>query len=82
MEVKRNADAAIAGGANQSLPAPGADRVKCLRRKVSESVAVVLQLSSVGDVGTKPALPDMGTDWVVTVILKKALDQNLMIQVL
>ena len=71
-------DAAAAGF---KLPPPGPERLEYLRVKISECVASVLQLPSVEDVDAKAALADMGMDSVMTVALRRQLQQGLKVKV-
>lgn len=78
------ADAAVAeGGAPvaDSLPENGPKRMEYLTNKISKCVAGVLQLPSVEDVDPKAALADMGMDSVMTVALRRGLQQGLKVKV-
>jgi len=65
----------------ETVPAPGPERIAYLVSKIAECVAVVLQLPSVSDVDPKVALPELGMDSVMTVALRKRLQSSLGVKV-
>lgn len=78
---------AAASGANASastsekMPAPGPERNAVLTARISECVASVLQLPGVEDVDPKAALSELGMDSVMTVALRRQLQQALKVKV-
>ena len=73
--------AATSSTAGDKLPPAGPERNEYLTVKISECVASVLQLPSVEDVDAKAALADMGMDSVMTVALRRQLQQVLKVKV-
>ena len=71
----------LAASTVDELPAAGPERNKYLGLKISECVASVLQLPSAEDVDPKAALADLGMDSVMTVALRRQLQQNLKLKV-
>ena len=63
------------------IPAPGPERNAVLMARISECVASVLQLPSVEDVDPKAALSELGMDSVMTVALRRQLQQALKVKV-
>ncbi|KAF2105642.1 KR domain-containing protein [Lophiotrema nucula] len=63
-----------------SVPPPGPERSKYLLDSITDCVALVLQLDA-SDVDSKPALPDLGMDSVMTVASRKELQKTLGVKV-
>ncbi|KAF2259426.1 polyketide syntase 2 [Lojkania enalia] len=67
-------------GATSGVPPPGPERINYLIEAITACVATVLQLDA-SDVDSKAALPDLGMDSVMTVALRKELQQRLGVKV-
>ena len=68
-------------GSHDAMPASGPELKAYLDTKIRECVASVLQLSSIEDVDSKAALSDLGVDSVMTVSLRRKLQQTLKVKV-
>jgi 6-methylsalicylic acid synthase len=67
--------------AQDTIPAPGPERIAYLVGKISACVASVLQLPDANDVDSKVALPELGMDSVMTVALRRQLQTALGVKV-
>lgn len=74
-------ESSTATPAKGAVPAPGPERTAYLTGKISECVAMVLQLPDVSDIDPKVALPELGMDSVMTVALRKQLQLTLGVRV-
>lgn len=63
------------------LPAPGPERAAYLEQAIADCIATTLQLQGAEDVDPKTALSDLGMDSVMTVSLRKKLQDRLRVQV-
>lgn len=84
--MAEKSDAGASGASADSstgerIPAPGPERNVVLTARISECVASVLQLPSVEDVDPMAALSELGMDSVMTVALRRQLQQALKIKV-
>ncbi|KAF2098083.1 polyketide syntase 2 [Rhizodiscina lignyota] len=75
-------DVSSSEAANTSnvMPPPGQDRFAYLEKKITECVATVLQMNT-ADVDAKVALPELGMDSVMTVTLRRQLQQVLKVKI-
>ena len=73
--------AAAAADARAEMPTSGVGLKEYLGRKIRECVMKVLQLPSIDDVEPRAALSDLGMDSVMTVGLRKLLQQALKVKV-
>lgn len=69
------------GAKDVQVPAAGPERNAFLTTKISECVATVLDLADANDVDSRVALPELGMDSVMTVALRKQLQQTLKVKV-
>lgn len=68
-------------GGDSKVPPPGLERNAYLTSKISQCVASVLDLPDAADVDPRVALPELGMDSVMTVALRKQLQQALRVKV-
>jgi 6-methylsalicylic acid synthase len=73
--------ASMGSSGSEKMPEPGPKRTEFLRARISECVASVLQLPSAEDVDPKAALSELGMDSVMTVALRRQLQQALKVKV-
>ena len=76
-----NAEAGGQGGDAGGILQSGPQLKEYLGKAISECVAKIMQLGSADDVDTKTALSDLGLDSVMTVGLRRMLQQSLKVKV-